>query len=75
MYSQGHGGLPPRATQTPGVSRESRARASSGILRSPPVEVRSAADRFAVRALGHEQIVTGFEEAQQAAHALAERLK
>jgi hypothetical protein len=39
------------------------------------VEVRSAADRFAVRALGHEQIVTGFEEAQQAAHALAERLK
>jgi hypothetical protein len=31
-------------------------------------------DRFAVRAPGHEQLVTGFEEAQQAAHALAEGL-
>ena len=32
-------------------------------------------DRFAVRAPGHEQIVTGLEEAQQAADALAERLR
>jgi hypothetical protein len=32
-------------------------------------------DRFTVRAPGHEQIVTGLEDAQQAAHALAERLK
>jgi hypothetical protein len=32
-------------------------------------------DRFAVRTPGHEQIVTGFEKAEQAAHALAERLK
>jgi GGDEF domain-containing protein len=31
-------------------------------------------DRFAVRAPGQEQLVTGLEEAQQAAHALAERL-
>jgi hypothetical protein len=31
-------------------------------------------DRFAVRAPGHEQIVTGYEEAEQAADALAERL-
>jgi hypothetical protein len=31
-------------------------------------------DRFAVRAPGHEQLVTGLEEAQQAAHALAEQL-
>ena len=32
-------------------------------------------DRFAVRAPGHEQLVTGLEEAQQAADALAERLE
>jgi hypothetical protein len=32
-------------------------------------------DRFAVTAPGHEQTVTGLEEAQQAAHALAERLR
>jgi hypothetical protein len=32
-------------------------------------------DRFAVRAPGHEQIVTGLEEAQHAADALAERLR
>jgi hypothetical protein len=32
-------------------------------------------DRFAVRASRHEQIVSGLEEAQQAAHALAERLE
>jgi hypothetical protein len=32
-------------------------------------------DRFAVRAPGHEQIVTGLEEAQHAADALAERLE
>jgi hypothetical protein len=32
-------------------------------------------DRFAVRAPGHEQTVTGLEEAQQAADALAERLE
>jgi hypothetical protein len=31
-------------------------------------------DRFAVRGPGHEQIVTGLEEAQQAADVLAERL-
>jgi hypothetical protein len=31
-------------------------------------------DCFAVRAPGHERIVTGFEEAQQPADALAERL-
>jgi hypothetical protein len=31
-------------------------------------------DLFAVRAPGHEQIVIGLEEAQQAADALAERL-
>jgi len=31
-------------------------------------------DRFAVRAPQHEQLVTGFEEAQQAADTLAERL-
>jgi hypothetical protein len=30
--------------------------------------------RFAVRAHGHEQLVGGLEVAQQAAHALAERL-
>jgi hypothetical protein len=30
--------------------------------------------RFAVRAPGHEQIVTGYQEAQDAAHALAEPL-
>jgi hypothetical protein len=39
------------------------------------VEVRSAASRFAVRAPGHEQIVTGLEEAQQAADALAQQLR
>jgi hypothetical protein len=32
-------------------------------------------DRFAVRALGHEQLVTGLEDAQQAADALAQRLE
>ena len=32
-------------------------------------------DRFAVRAPGHEQIVTGLEEAQRAADALAEWLE
>jgi hypothetical protein len=31
-------------------------------------------DRFAVRAPGCEQLVTGLEEAQQVAHALAEQL-
>jgi hypothetical protein len=31
--------------------------------------------RFAVRAPGHEQMVIGFEEAQQAAHELVEPLK
>jgi hypothetical protein len=31
-------------------------------------------DRFAVRAPGHEQLVTGLEEAKRAAHALAKRL-
>jgi hypothetical protein len=31
-------------------------------------------DRFAVRAPGHEQIVSGLDEAQQAADALAEQL-
>jgi hypothetical protein len=32
-------------------------------------------DRFAVRAPGHEQLVTGLQEAQRAADALAERLE
>ena len=32
-------------------------------------------DRFAVRAPGYEQIVTGLEEAQRAADALAEWLE
>jgi hypothetical protein len=32
-------------------------------------------DRFAVRAPGHEQLVAGLEEAQQAARALAQRLR
>jgi hypothetical protein len=32
-------------------------------------------DRFAVRAPGHEQIVTGYDEAERAADALAERLR
>jgi hypothetical protein len=31
-------------------------------------------DRFAVRAPRHQQIVTGLEQAQQAADALAQRL-
>jgi hypothetical protein len=31
-------------------------------------------DRFRITAPGHEQIVTGYDEAQQAADALAERL-
>jgi hypothetical protein len=31
-------------------------------------------DRFAIRAPGHERIVTGLGEAQQAADALAEQL-
>jgi hypothetical protein len=32
------------------------------------------ADRFAVRAPDHEQLVVGFDAAQQAVHALAEKL-
>jgi len=32
-------------------------------------------DRFRITAPGHEQIVTGFEEAQRTADALAERLE
>jgi hypothetical protein len=32
-------------------------------------------DRFAVRAPGHEQLVTGYDEAERAAAALAERLR
>jgi hypothetical protein len=31
-------------------------------------------DRFRITAAGHEQIVTGFEEAEKAADALAKRL-
>jgi hypothetical protein len=31
-------------------------------------------DRFAVRAPGHEQLVTGYDEAERTADALAERL-
>ena len=42
-------------------------------IEGSPVEVWALGeDRFAVRAPGHEQIVTGLEEAQQAADALAE---
>ena len=44
-------------------------------MEGSPVEVWAVGrDRFAVRAPGHEQIVTGLEEAQQAADAMAERL-
>jgi hypothetical protein len=32
-------------------------------------------DRFSITAPGHEQLVTGFDEAEQAADALAERFK
>jgi hypothetical protein len=32
-------------------------------------------DRFRITAPGHEQIVTGFEKAEQAADALAQRLE
>ena len=45
-------------------------------IEGSPVEVFALGDdRFAVRAPGHEQHVTSFEEAQQAADALAERLR
>jgi hypothetical protein len=41
-------------------------------IEGSPVEVWAlGGDRFAVRAPGHEQLVTGLEEAQQAADALA----
>jgi hypothetical protein len=33
------------------------------------------ADRFRITAAGHEQIVTGFEETETAADALAKQLK
>jgi hypothetical protein len=43
-------------------------------IEGAPVEVWALGeDRFAVGAPGHEQIVTGLEEAQRAADALAER--
>jgi hypothetical protein len=42
-------------------------------IEDSPVEVWAlGGDRFAVRAPGHGQLVTGLEEAQQAADALAE---
>jgi hypothetical protein len=45
-------------------------------IEGSPVEVWALGeDRFAVRAPGQEQIVTGLEEAQQTAHALAELLR
>jgi hypothetical protein len=44
-------------------------------IEGSPVEVWALdGDRFGVRAPRHEQLVTGLEEAQQAADALAERL-
>jgi hypothetical protein len=44
-------------------------------IEGSPVEVwELGEDRFALRAPGHEQIVTGLEKAQRAADALAERL-
>ena len=44
-------------------------------IEGSPVEVCALGeDRCAVRAPGHEQIVTGLEEAQRAADGLAERL-
>jgi hypothetical protein len=44
-------------------------------IEGSPVEVWARGeDRFAVRAAGREELVTGLEEAQQAAHALAEQL-
>ena len=45
-------------------------------IEGSPVEVWALGeDRFAVRAPGHEQIVTGYDEAERAADALAERLR
>jgi hypothetical protein len=38
------------------------------------VSLASVADRLAVRAPDHERLVVGFDPAQQAAHALAEKL-
>jgi hypothetical protein len=44
-------------------------------IEDSPVELRALGeDRFAVRAPGHEQIVTGYDEAERTADALAERL-
>jgi hypothetical protein len=55
--------------------RESVAAGPFLWIEGSPVEVWAlGGDRFAVRAPGHEQILTGLEEAQQAAHALAEQL-
>jgi hypothetical protein len=45
-------------------------------IEGSPVEVWALGDdRFAVRAPGHEQIVTGYYEAERTADALAERLE
>ena len=44
-------------------------------IEGSPVEVWAlGSDRFSVRAPGHEQIVTGLEEAQRAADETAKRL-
>jgi hypothetical protein len=57
--------------------RESGAVAPFLTIETPggPVEVWALGeDRFAVRAPGHEQLVTGYDEAERTADALAERL-
>jgi hypothetical protein len=56
--------------------RESGAAGPFLWIEGPQVEVWALDEhRFRITAPGHEQIVTGFEEAQQTAHALAERLR
>jgi hypothetical protein len=44
-------------------------------IEGSPVEVRALGeDRFRITAPGHEQLVTGFDEVERAADALAQRL-
>jgi hypothetical protein len=44
-------------------------------IEGSPVEMWALGeDRFRITAPGHEQLVTGYDEAEQAADALAERL-
>jgi hypothetical protein len=45
-------------------------------IEGSPVEVCALGeDRFRIKAPGHEHIVTGYDEAERAADALAERLE